>query len=83
MSNPKENNFKELVRGARKLQKVLDVSIEKVLNELKDICADIDKEDLQNAKEAVLLFIYEETDINDKKITLDELMENIRAINKG
>lgn len=83
MSNPKENNLKELIRGARKLQKVLDFSIEKLLDELKDICGDIDNEDLQNAEDAVLLFIYEETDINDKKITLDELMENIRAISKG
>lgn len=83
MNSLKENNLKVLIRSARKLQKVLDTSIEKILVELKDICGDIDKENLQNAKEAVLLFIYEETDINDKKITLDELMENIRAINKG
>lgn len=81
MSNPKENNLKELIRGARKLQKILDISIEKVLNDLKDICKD--KEAYQNAEEAVLLFIYEETDINDKAVTLDGLMKNIRAINKG
>lgn len=83
MSNPKENNLKELIRSARKLQKILDTSILKILNELIDICGDIDKKDLENAKEAVLLFIYEETDINDKKITLEELMGNIRAISKG
>lgn len=81
MSNPKENNLRELIRSARKLQKIVDVSIEKILVELKDICKD--KEAYQNAEECVLLFIYEETDINDKKITLDKLMENIRAINKG
>lgn len=81
MSNPKENNLKELIRGSRKLQKVLDLSIENALNELKDICKD--KEAYQNAEEAILLFIYEKTDIDDKKITLDKLMDNIRNINKG
>lgn len=81
--NPKENNLKELIRSARKLQKILDTSILKILNELIDICGDIDQKTLENAKEAVLLFIYEETDINDKKITLEELMGNIRAISKG
>ena len=81
--NPKENNLKELIRSARKLQKILDTSIFKILNELIDICGDIDQKTLENAKEAVLLFIYEETDINDKKITLEELMGNIRAISKG
>ena len=83
MNSPKENNLKELIRSARKLQKILDTSILKILNELIDICGDIDNEDFQNAEDAVLLFIYEETDVNDKKITLDELMENIRAISKG
>lgn len=81
--NPKENNLKELIRSARKLQKILDTSILKILNELIDICGDIDQKTLENAKEAVLLFIYEETDTNDKKITLEELMRNIRAISKG
>ena len=71
--NPKENNLKELIRSARKLQKILDTSILKILNELIDICGVIDQKTLENAKEAVLLFIYEETDINDKKITLHEL----------
>ena len=83
MSNPKENNLKELIRSARKLQKILDTSILKILNELIDICGDIDQKTLENAKEAVLLFIYEETDTNDKKITLEELMRNIRTISKG
>lgn len=81
MSNLKENSLKELIRNSRKLQKVLDLSIEKALDELKDICKD--KEAYQNAEEAVLLFIYEETDTNDKQITLDKLMDNIRNINKG
>ena len=83
MNNPKINNLKELIRSARKLQKILDTSIEKALNELTDICGDMKKEDLQSLKESVLLFIYEETDINDKKITLEDLMGNIRAIIKG
>lgn len=83
MNSPKENNLKELIRSARKLQKILDTSILKILNELIDICGDIDQKASENVKEAVLLFIYEETDINDKKITLEELMGNIRAISKG
>lgn len=75
------NDLRELIRNARKLQKITDEAIKKALGELKSMCND--KYSYQNAEEAILLFIYEETDTNDNKITLNDLMKNIRAINKG
>lgn len=76
------NDLKELIRNARKLQKITDEAVIKALNELESICKN-NKYDYQSAEEAVLLFIYEETDSKDNKITLNDLMKNIRVINKG
>lgn len=70
------NNLKELIRIAKHRQKLTDAAIEKAINELRMICSD--KHTFEEAEEAILLFIYEGTDIDDKKITLDELMRSIK-----
>lgn len=76
------NDLRELIRNARKLQKITDEAVKRTLDELESICKN-NKYDYKSAEEAVLLFIYEETDANDNKITLNDLMKNIRAISKG
>lgn len=81
MNSCPKKELKNLIKNATKSQLNSDVAIKKTLNELKQLCKN--PIDYQNAEEAVLLFIYEQTDTNDNKITLDMLIEHISRIIDG
>ncbi len=75
------NDLKQLIRVAKRQQSITDTAIERAIHRLKLICKS--KEVFEEAEEAVLLFIYYGTNINDKEISIDELMKNIKVINQG
>lgn len=75
------NNLKELIKNARELQEITDKAIKETLNVLSAEFKN--NQYYSEAEEAVLIYIYEGTDVKDKEITLNKLMKKIRAMNKG
>lgn len=75
------NNLKELIKNARELQEITDKAIKETLDVLSAEFKN--KQYYSEAEEAVLIYIYEGTDVKDKEITLNNLMKKIRAMNKG
>lgn len=75
------NNLRELIKNAKELQEVTDKAVKETLDVLSTKFKN--NQYYSEAEEAVLIYIYEGTDVKDKEITLNNLMKKIRAMNKG
>lgn len=75
------NDLRELIKNAKELQEITDKAIKETLDVLSVEFKD--NQYYKEVEEAVLIFIYEGTDIKDNEITLNNLMKKIRAMNKG
>lgn len=75
------NDLRKLIKNAKELQEITDKAIKETLDVLSVEFKD--NQYYKEVEEAVLIFIYEGTDIKDNEITLNNLMKKIRAMNKG
>ena len=75
------NDLRELIKNAKELQEVTDKAVKETLDVLSTKFKN--NQYYSEAEEAVLIYIYEGTDVKDKEITLNNLMKKIRAMNKG
>lgn len=73
--------LKQLTKTAKQMQRITDEAIEKAIYELRRSCRS--EQIFESAEEALLLYIYEGKDVNDKKIEIDDLMNIIKdALNQ-
>lgn len=73
------NNLCELIKIAKHRQELADKAVYNVTEYLKTICGS--QKAYEEAEEEILLYIYEGTDPQDNKITLNKLLKNIKALN--
>lgn len=72
------DDLKQLIITAKRQQAKTDSAIGKAIGALSLLCDD--KQSFEKAEEAMLVYIYQGTSVDDKKIDIDKLIQDIENI---